>query len=173
MMAFPLLHATTVEHRKKSARHKPLQRDMTSLRISTGCIIFFISAKDISVSLVIFTHALSGGVQRLAITIERANLDYRKPLDRPVFCVSLHSADGRPLESPQDTPPGHFDRGRRCVAAEHTVILRTPKRQMPPVRLTILSAQSDNGACQSICHVRERSFVWPEPVSGDACILVR
>ncbi|KAK9917685.1 hypothetical protein WJX75_007169 [Coccomyxa subellipsoidea] len=74
----------------------------------------------------------AGGVRRLAITIERANLDYRKPLDRPVFCVSLHSADGWPLESPQDTPPGHFDRGRRCVAAGHTVILRTPKRQMPP-----------------------------------------
>lgn len=64
--------------------------------------------------------------------MERANLDYRKPLDRPVFCISLHDADGRPLETPQDTPPGHFDRGRRCVSAGHTVILRTPMRQMPP-----------------------------------------
>ncbi|EIE19851.1 hypothetical protein COCSUDRAFT_58088 [Coccomyxa subellipsoidea C-169] len=74
----------------------------------------------------------AGGVRLLAITIERANLDYRKPLDRPVFCVSLHDADGRPLESPQDTPPGHFDRSGRCVGAGHTVILRTPMRQMPP-----------------------------------------
>lgn len=77
-----------------------------------------------------FSH--SGGARRLAITVERANLDYRKPLDRPVFCISLHDADGRPLETPQDTPPGHFDRGRRCVSAGHTVILRTPMRQMPP-----------------------------------------
>ncbi|KAK9902703.1 hypothetical protein WJX75_003253 [Coccomyxa subellipsoidea] len=78
------------------------------------------------------TSSSTGGIRRLAITVERANLDYRKPLDRPVFCISLHDADGRPLETPQDTPPGHFDRGRRCVSAGHTVILRTPMRQMPP-----------------------------------------
>ncbi|CAL8466444.1 g5980 [Coccomyxa elongata] len=74
----------------------------------------------------------TGSVRRLAITIDRANIDYRKPLDRPVFSVSLHDADGRPLEAPQDTPPGHFDRGSRAITAGHTVILRTPMRQMPP-----------------------------------------
>ncbi|BDA51176.1 hypothetical protein COCOBI_18-0520 [Coccomyxa sp. Obi] len=74
----------------------------------------------------------TGGIRRLAITIDRANIDYRKPLDRPVFSVSLHDADGRPLEAPQDTPPGHFDRGSRAITAGHTVVLRTPMRQMPP-----------------------------------------
>ena len=74
----------------------------------------------------------AGGIRRLAITIDRANIDYRKPLDRPVFSVSLHDADGRPLEAPQDTPPGHFDRGSRAITAGHTVVLRTPMRQMPP-----------------------------------------
>lgn len=28
-------------------------------------------------------------------------MDYRKPLDRPIFCVSLHDARGRPIEAPQ------------------------------------------------------------------------
>ena len=56
---------------------------------------------------------------------------YRKPLDRPFFTVSLRDAAGRLLEPPADTPPGHFDRGTHTIAADHSVVLRTPLRDLP------------------------------------------
>lgn len=35
------------------------------------------------------------------MTVERASLDYRKPLDRPFFSISLRGSDGRALEPVQ------------------------------------------------------------------------
>lgn len=56
---------------------------------------------------------------------------YRKPLDRPFFTVSLRDAAGRLLEPPVDTPPGHYARAERCIAAAHAVTLRTPLQDLP------------------------------------------
>ena len=63
--------------------------------------------------------------------IDKAVVAYRKPLDRPFFTVSLRDAAGRLLEPPADTPPGHYDRGTRTIAADHAVVLRTPLRDLP------------------------------------------
>lgn len=63
--------------------------------------------------------------------IDKAVVAYRKPLDRPFFTVSLRDAAGRLLEPPADTPPGHYDRGTRTIAADHCVVLRTPLRDLP------------------------------------------
>lgn len=112
--------------------------------------------------------------------MEKAKIDYRKPLDRPFFSVSLHDALGRPLEPAQvcyllpavmlqcyacshswlmlssiracqlwylsslgtwlldgccyvqDTPPGHFEKQSHSVDAQHTIVLKTPLRSIPP-----------------------------------------
>ena len=63
--------------------------------------------------------------------LDKAVVAYRKPLDRPFFTVSLRDAAGRLLEPPQDTPPGHFLKAERCIAAGHAVVLRTPLQDLP------------------------------------------
>jgi hypothetical protein len=68
---------------------------------------------------------------RLRLVLDKAVVAYRKPLDRPFFTVSLRDAAGRLLEPPQDTPPGHFQKAERCIAAGHAVVLRTPLQDLP------------------------------------------
>lgn len=68
---------------------------------------------------------------RLRLVIDKAVVAYRKPLDRPFFTVSLRDAAGRLLEPPVDTPPGHYARAERCIAAAHAVTLRTPLQDLP------------------------------------------
>ena len=43
----------------------------------------------------------SSGWRRLTVRVERAKLDYQKPLDRPFFSLALRAGDGRALEPVQ------------------------------------------------------------------------
>ncbi len=82
--------------------------------------------------------------------LDKAVVAYRKPLDRPFFTVSLRDAAGRLLEPPQDTPPGHFQKAERCIAAGHAIVLRTPLQDLP-------------GGAASMCH---RSLGWKKTRCG-------
>jgi len=68
---------------------------------------------------------------RLSVTINSARVKYSKELDRPFITVSIIGANGIPLEVPDDTPPGAFDRSTGNIALDHQLVLRTPAVQLP------------------------------------------
>lgn len=66
---------------------------------------------------------------RVNIRFEKALLVYKKPLDRPVFQVSLRDAWGEALQEIVETPPCHYENG--IFQAGHTASLSYPVQKMP------------------------------------------
>lgn len=56
-------------------------------------------------------------------------LVYKKPLDRPIFQVSLRDSWGEPLEEVVETPPCQYENG--IFQAGHTAILNRPVHRLP------------------------------------------
>ena len=116
--------------------------------------------------------------------IDKAVVAYRKPLDRPFFTVSLRDAAGRLLEPPADTPPGHYDRGTRTIAADHCVLLRTPLCDLPGGARPHVTAQHSAPASGTgllgarLCHgVAQCSCLghwtaWRAPMSQQSSLLL-
>ena len=73
-----------------------------------------------------FRYAAAPDGPRLAIRVDKALLQYKKPVDRPLFSITLRDAWGEPLEPTVDTPPAHFDKALGVFQAGHTVYLKTP-----------------------------------------------
>ena len=67
----------------------------------------------------------------MAIRVDKALLQYKKPVDRPLFSIAIRDPWGEALEPTVDTPPCHFDKGLGVFQAGHTVYLKTPINKLP------------------------------------------
>ncbi|KAL4421457.1 hypothetical protein ABPG75_010748 [Micractinium tetrahymenae] len=74
----------------------------------------------------------------LEVAVRSAEIRYRKPLDHPIFTLSVRDSLGRLVELPQDTHPGHYRRETSTIHSSAIVRLTTPLRSMPPGAILFL-----------------------------------
>lgn len=75
--------------------------------------------------------AIPAGGPHVLLKLEKAVLNYKKPVDRPLFQITLRDAWGEAVGQPVDTPPCTYDKSSGVFTAGHSVVLDTPVGDMP------------------------------------------
>lgn len=60
---------------------------------------------------------------KISLRIDKAILNYKKPVDKPTFAVSIVNSWGEAIGEPLQTPPGSFDRDSGIITFGHTMVL--------------------------------------------------